>query len=233
MGTERVVEERRRDDLLVVRRVEHVHRQGHEHRAHGRRGRLLHGPAQHPQQRPGVDDAGRPLRRRARPWRRGRPTSGRPWRRSGRRTRRRSRPAGRGPAWPGTSCRSRCRGRRRCAAGRSWACGWRGRSRRRCRRPRSPAGPGCTRGRGTRSSASRKPCSTVPGLPNMYVTPSAMNCSIMANRPVLAVTSSLGQERSGCTCSYEPLSQSLATRAATARSVLARRFDSKPSFGGL
>ena len=34
-------------------------------------------------------------------------------------------------------------------------------------------------------SASRNPCSTVPGFPNMYVIPSASSCSTMAKRPVL------------------------------------------------
>src|SRR4051794_37143595 len=38
---------------------------------------------------------------------------------------------------------------------------------------------------GTSSRASRKPCSTVPGLPNMYVIPSARSCSRIAKRPVL------------------------------------------------
>src|SRR3954447_11649787 len=37
---------------------------------------------------------------------------------------------------------------------------------------------------GTSSRASRKPCSTVPGLPNMYVIPSARSCSRIAKRPV-------------------------------------------------
>src|SRR5262249_54964910 len=37
-------------------------------------------------------------------------------------------------------------------------------------------------------SASRNPCSTVPGLPNMYVIPSASSCSTMAKRPVFAAT---------------------------------------------
>src|SRR3954453_17003703 len=36
---------------------------------------------------------------------------------------------------------------------------------------------------GTSSRASRKPCSTVPGLPNMYVIPSARSCSRIAKRP--------------------------------------------------
>src|SRR3954465_6543421 len=37
---------------------------------------------------------------------------------------------------------------------------------------------------GTSSRASRKPCSTVPGLPNMYSIPSARSCSRIAKRPV-------------------------------------------------
>src|SRR5271157_5158775 len=41
--------------------------------------------------------------------------------------------------------------------------------------------------RGYARRASRNPCSTVPGLPNMYSIPSASNCSMIANRPVFSV----------------------------------------------
>src|SRR6266567_4643072 len=36
--------------------------------------------------------------------------------------------------------------------------------------------------------ASRNPCSTVPGFPNMYVIPSASSCSMIAKRPGLLTT---------------------------------------------
>src|SRR5215217_953824 len=52
---------------------------------------------------------------------------------------------------------------------------------------------------------SRKPCSTVPGFPNMYLTPSARNCSIMAKRPVLAVTSPLAGVDAAAAHDQDPL----------------------------
>ncbi len=174
-----------RHDQLVVELVQHVHRQGHEDRSARRGHRDLDRAAEHPQQRPRVDHPGCPL-------------GHRPGHRHqvGRhlrvhrvvarcRTRRRPPAAARAHAWPGTACRCRCRARRRCAAAARRGRRSPGRIRRPCPPRPSPAGSGSSRKSGKDSRASRNPCSTVPGLPNMCVMPSARNCSIMASLPVL------------------------------------------------
>ncbi len=168
--------------------VEHVHRQCDEHRPARRGHGDLHRPPQDAQHRAGVQHPGRVLGHRpghadqvgghlrvhrvvadARP-------------------RRRSPPAASARAGPGTACRCRCRGRRP-------VCSWTSAGRPVARaypsamptRDRLLQAPARTRCPARSPSASRKPCSTVPGLPNIWVMPSAANCSNIATRPARAV----------------------------------------------